>query len=230
MKVIAHLCSETEFLGLLNTFRLHRLIWYSRPVQTILFYLSNQTTAHRTDLLGCTVSNLWKLWVCKLSYLKRHPLIQKGKKGNNAYFCSKKRKLLPLNHPRLVRPLTTECRMNPNSILSMVLRQTRVVLVIKDCSKQLMRLWAIALILANRVAFALVYLGSGGELCGVSAPPEFGVLGCTCTSPSHSTYQSYRSYCIVFSFYSRTQVPVFWTSHYWCASQVLALVHDSRLN
>jgi hypothetical protein len=33
-----------------------------------------------------------------------------------------------------------------------------------------MRLWAIALILANRVAFALVfvlvYLGSGGELCG----------------------------------------------------------------
>jgi hypothetical protein len=69
--IIAHLCSETEFFGGLNTFRFKRLIRYSGRVQPIQFYLRNRTKAHRTGLMGCTVKKLVKFWVCKLSFLNR---------------------------------------------------------------------------------------------------------------------------------------------------------------
>jgi hypothetical protein len=35
--------------------------------------------------MGCTVNNLLKLWVCKLSFLKRHPSVQKAK---NMKYCA----------------------------------------------------------------------------------------------------------------------------------------------
>jgi hypothetical protein len=55
-------------------------IRYSRSKHDVLFYLRNRTTAHHTEyLMGCTVNNLLKLWVCELSFLKRHPSNQKVK-------------------------------------------------------------------------------------------------------------------------------------------------------
>jgi hypothetical protein len=79
-QIIAHLCSEKRNFWRLNTFRLHRSIRYSSPLQTIQFYLRNRTTAHRTDLMGCTVDNLVKFWVCKLNFLRRHPSNQLNQK------------------------------------------------------------------------------------------------------------------------------------------------------
>jgi hypothetical protein len=70
-------------------FRLHRSIRYSRAQHALWFYLGNRTTAHREYLMGSTVNNLLKFWVYKLSFLKRHLSIQKGKKWNSAHFCSK---------------------------------------------------------------------------------------------------------------------------------------------
>jgi hypothetical protein len=35
--------------------------------------------AHTEYVMGCTVNNLLKLWVCKLSFLKRHPSVQNSK-------------------------------------------------------------------------------------------------------------------------------------------------------
>jgi hypothetical protein len=60
-------------------FRLQRSIQYSRTKHTIRFYLRNRTTAQTEYLMGSTVNNSLILWVCKLSFLKRHPSIQKSK-------------------------------------------------------------------------------------------------------------------------------------------------------
>jgi hypothetical protein len=60
-------------------FRQAWLIRYSRTKHAVQFYLGNRTTAHREYLMGCAVNNLLKFWVHKLSFLKRHPSIQKGK-------------------------------------------------------------------------------------------------------------------------------------------------------
>jgi hypothetical protein len=84
----------------------------------IQFYLRNRTTAHRADLLGCTVNNLVEFWVCKVSQLKRHQSNQKGKKWNNAHFCSEEEnsiRSVALHH---IDWTHMGCRVNPNSILS----------------------------------------------------------------------------------------------------------------
>jgi hypothetical protein len=74
--IIAHLCSETAVFGQKLTFGLDGLIRYSTTKHAVHSYLRNLTTAHTEYVMGCT---LLKLWVCKISFLKRHPSIQKGK-------------------------------------------------------------------------------------------------------------------------------------------------------
>jgi hypothetical protein len=57
------------------TFHLHRSIRYSRANHDVLFYLRNWATAHTEYVMGCTVNNLLKLWVCRLSFLNSSPAI-----------------------------------------------------------------------------------------------------------------------------------------------------------
>jgi hypothetical protein len=61
-------------------FRQASLIRYSRKKACCSILLKESN--HRPDrvCIGCTVNNLLKLWVCKLSFLKRHPSIQKSEK------------------------------------------------------------------------------------------------------------------------------------------------------
>jgi hypothetical protein len=68
----------------------------------VQFYLRNRTTAQTEYVMGCTVNILLKLWICKLSFLKRYPSIQKGKiMKQRAFLQWKEKKLLPLNQLRL---------------------------------------------------------------------------------------------------------------------------------
>jgi hypothetical protein len=61
------------------TLRLVGSIRYSTTNHAVHSYLRKRTTAQAEYVMGCTVNNLLKLWVCKLSFLKRHPSIQKAK-------------------------------------------------------------------------------------------------------------------------------------------------------
>jgi hypothetical protein len=87
ISIIAHLCSEMAVSDRNSTFRLHRSIRYSRAKHAVLFYLRNRTTAHREYLMSSTANNLLELWVCKLSFLKRHPSIQKAKNMKHCALC-----------------------------------------------------------------------------------------------------------------------------------------------
>jgi hypothetical protein len=75
----SHLCSEIKVFGKNPTFRQAWSIWYSTTKHAVHSYLRNWTTTQTEYLMGSTVNNLLKLWVCKLSFLKRHPWIQKAK-------------------------------------------------------------------------------------------------------------------------------------------------------
>jgi hypothetical protein len=110
--IIAHLCSEMAVFGRKSVlFLLPGLIdrfdtqWTKNAFQ---FYFRNRTTAQIEYVMGCTVNNLTKLWVCKLSCLKRHPSIQKSKiLKYRALLQWKKKNLLPAGTPRLIdRPYT----------------------------------------------------------------------------------------------------------------------------
>jgi hypothetical protein len=83
-------------------FRHDGSIRYSRAKHAVHSYLGYRTTAHIEYLMGSTVNNLVKFWVYKLSYLKRHPSVQKARYWNTAHLLRYKRKLLPLNAPRLI--------------------------------------------------------------------------------------------------------------------------------
>jgi hypothetical protein len=114
--ITAHLCSETAvFLPKITpifALRLHRSIRYSRAKHAVHSYLRNWTTAHTEYLMGSTVNNLVKIWVCKLSFLKRHPSDQKSKiMKQRALLQWKEKKLLPLNQPRLLDWSNTGRRM-----------------------------------------------------------------------------------------------------------------------
>jgi hypothetical protein len=66
-------------ISLIFAFRQAWLIRYSRTRHAVHSYLRNRTTAQTEYLMGNTVAILLKLWVCKLSFLKRQPSNQKGK-------------------------------------------------------------------------------------------------------------------------------------------------------
>jgi hypothetical protein len=71
-------------------------------------------------LMGSTVNILLKLWVCKLSFLKRHPSIQRSKILKHCALLQwKEKKLLPVGSPRLSDWPNTGRIMIPNSRLSM---------------------------------------------------------------------------------------------------------------
>jgi hypothetical protein len=76
--IIAHLCSEMAVFRR-KSYLLASLIdpiLNNKGCCSILIKESN----YRPDrVYGCTVNNLQKLWVSKLSFLKRHPSIQKSK-------------------------------------------------------------------------------------------------------------------------------------------------------
>jgi hypothetical protein len=67
-----------------STFRQPWSIWYSRTKHAIQFYLRNRTTAQTEYVMGSTVNILSEFWVYKLSFLKRHPSIQKSKNNETA--------------------------------------------------------------------------------------------------------------------------------------------------
>jgi hypothetical protein len=98
-------------------------IRYSRTKHAVLFYWRNRTTAKTEYLMGSTVKKLLKLWVCKLSFLKRHPSIQKGKIMKQRALIAVIKEillfLLPLGTPRLIDWLNTGRRILPNPRLSM---------------------------------------------------------------------------------------------------------------
>ena len=60
-------------------FRQASLIWYSRKKACCSILLKESNYRPDRVCMDCTVNNLLKLWVCKLSFLKRHPSIQKSK-------------------------------------------------------------------------------------------------------------------------------------------------------
>jgi hypothetical protein len=78
-QIIAHLCSEMALFGRKSTFRQAWFIRYSRikACYSILLKESNYRPDRVSD--GSTVNNMLKLWVCRLSFLKRHPSVQKSK-------------------------------------------------------------------------------------------------------------------------------------------------------
>jgi hypothetical protein len=94
------------------TIRLDGSIRYSRTKHSVHSYLRNRTTAQTEYLMGSTVNNLLKFWVCKLSFLKRHPSNQKGKiMKQHALLQWKEKKILPLNQPCLSDWSNTERRL-----------------------------------------------------------------------------------------------------------------------
>jgi hypothetical protein len=76
-------------------FRQAWVIRYSRTKHAVLYYLKNRTTAKTEYVMGCTVNNLLRLWVCKLSFLKRHTSIQKSKILNHRALLQWKEKKTP---------------------------------------------------------------------------------------------------------------------------------------
>jgi hypothetical protein len=84
-------CIEIAVFGWNFIRSLQRSIRYSRAKHAVQFYLRNRTTAQTEYLMGSTVNNLVKFWVCKLSCLKRHQSNQKGKKWNIAHLSRYKR-------------------------------------------------------------------------------------------------------------------------------------------
>jgi hypothetical protein len=92
--------------------------WRKKACCSILLKESN----YRPDrvCIGSTVKNLLKLWVCKLSFLKRHPSVQNSKiSKERALLQWKKKTLLPVSIPRLMHWPNTGRRMLPNSKISM---------------------------------------------------------------------------------------------------------------
>jgi hypothetical protein len=64
-----------QFLAENPTFQQAWSIRYLRTKHAVRFQLRNRTTAQTEYVMGCTVKNLLKLWVCKLSFFKRGPII-----------------------------------------------------------------------------------------------------------------------------------------------------------
>jgi hypothetical protein len=77
--IIVHLCSEMAVFGRNSTRCFEWPIRYSNLKHAVHSYLRNRTTAQTEYLMGSTVNIMLKLWVSKLSFLKRHPSIQKVK-------------------------------------------------------------------------------------------------------------------------------------------------------
>jgi hypothetical protein len=105
-------------------FRLQRSIRYSRTKHAVHSYLRNQTTAQTKYLMGSTVNNLLKLWVHKLSFLKRHPSNQKGKIMKQRALIAVIKEILFFSPsvggtPRLIDWPNTGRRILPNHRLSM---------------------------------------------------------------------------------------------------------------
>jgi hypothetical protein len=73
------------------TFRLHRTIRYIVHTGAHSIQLRNRTTAQTEYLMGVTVNNSSEFWVYKLSFLKRHQLIQRTKRWNNMHLSRYKR-------------------------------------------------------------------------------------------------------------------------------------------
>jgi hypothetical protein len=118
--IIAHLCSEMAVFVRKSTFRQTWSIRYSRNKACRSFLLKDSNYRPQRVSDGYTVNILLKLWVCKLSFLKRHPLIQKSKiMKQRALIVVIKEILLPMNQPRLIDWSNTGRRMLPNSRQSM---------------------------------------------------------------------------------------------------------------
>jgi hypothetical protein len=77
--IIAHLCSEMAVFGRNSTRCFEWSIRYSSFKHAVHSYLRNRTTVQTEYLMGSTVNIMLKLWVSQLSFLKRHPSIQKVK-------------------------------------------------------------------------------------------------------------------------------------------------------
>jgi hypothetical protein len=71
-------------------FWLQRSMRYSKNKACCSFLLKESNYRPDRVSMGCTVNNVQKVWVYKLSFLKSHPSLQKGKKWNNAHFFSEK--------------------------------------------------------------------------------------------------------------------------------------------
>jgi hypothetical protein len=110
--IIAHLCSEMAVFDRNFTFRLDRQFRYSTKKECYSFLLKESNYRPFRVCMGCTVNNLLKLWVCKLSFLKRHPSIQKIKiLKYRAVLQWKKKNLIPAGTPRLTNQTIKRWRM-----------------------------------------------------------------------------------------------------------------------
>jgi hypothetical protein len=112
--IIAHLCSEMAVFGRKSVRFFQRSIWYSTTKHAVHSYLRNRTTAQTEYVvMGCTVNNLSEFWVYKLTFLKRHPSVQKDKIiKQRALITVIKEILLPLIQPRLFEWSNTRRRVD----------------------------------------------------------------------------------------------------------------------
>jgi hypothetical protein len=101
--IIAHLCSEMAAFdrNSIRCFQSIDLTFKTKECHSILIKDSNYRPFRVSD--GSTVNNLLKLWVCKLSFLKRHPSVQKSKILKYRELLQwKEKELFPVGTPRLI--------------------------------------------------------------------------------------------------------------------------------